>query len=66
MGGGWREAAAEVFVQEQVHTVALDKDKAYYWVVHGGEVKILKYSSLTSVKNKTDQLKRQNKKEKAN
>ena len=27
VGGGWREAAAEVFVQEQVHTVALDKER---------------------------------------
>ena len=26
VGGGWRKAAAEVFVEEQVHSVALDKE----------------------------------------
>ena len=28
MGGTWREAAAEVFVEEQVHAVALDTKSA--------------------------------------
>ena len=27
VGGGWREAAAEVFMEEQVHSVALDKER---------------------------------------
>ena len=27
VGGGWREAAAQVFVEEQVHAVALDKER---------------------------------------
>ena len=27
VGSGWREAAAQVFVEEQVHAVALDKER---------------------------------------
>jgi hypothetical protein len=35
VGGGWREAATEVFMEEQVHSVALDKSLKQFKIKTG-------------------------------